>query len=153
MSGLHDWVACRLHGHYPTISMRFANSKKVEFTKLLFDSGSDRNYVSTEVAVQQGLSLDGAAPQHWAINGVTSTIRVMDASVLLHDGESTKVGMSQFWFIAEWSKSYFATRCNLAHCGRDGACEPRKGLISTKLLADSGVSAVLDGATRTLRLV
>lgn len=157
MSGM-SWTECRTHDYYPVIGISFPQGVLRAVNEMLFDSGSDESYVSATVIDREALDVQDAAPHSGTLNGRPLYFYELDVSLMLHDGETTRVGNTCVTVVENWESSALTAGCAKKDCepladGRHNPCPPRSGIVSTRVLADLETSVLLDGRERRLKLV
>jgi hypothetical protein len=154
----YKWVRCRSHDNYPVLGLAFTQGNDQSVNALLYDTGSDETYISSEILAREEIATAEYAPQLYTVNGYPLMAYWMEGiTVLLHDGENTKFGSTSVVVVENWTSSAFGSGCNRPDCAIEenltGLCIFRTGVLSNRLLADLKVALVLDGNTRTTRIM
>ena len=150
----YSWIECRSHEYYPKIGVSFPTGTVRVVNQLLFDSGSDHSYLSSQIVDREELDIDDFVIQQVDVRGRPHVVVEAELAVALHDGVSIKTGTAPIVFVYNWTGSAWATGCNRNACNANSeqVCTERTGLISTKLLHDLGTKVLLDGNSRTLTI-
>lgn len=131
------WPGTRRHRNYPSLKLRFLPGSG-ETHEVLFDTGSDANYLDQALAVNEGLNL-GARPRTGYRLGGRVTFRELNAEVVLLDGRGSAGGQTAFRVVSNWDGTI----------GRD---KDLQGLLTSTVLVDLKVAVRLCGRTCSLRL-
>ena len=151
----YEWGECRTHEYYPRVGISFPNGNLQIENSALFDSGSDHSYMSAAIIDRESLDIDDFLPMGVDINGQRHTFVEAEVSILLHDGTSSLEGTAWICFVENWNSSWFAQGCDKVACeGSTVLCGSRQtGLVSTRLIHETGVGVMLSGRNKSLVLV